>query len=93
MQLVEAGKLLAPAVEDTISAVASEPRLAGAAQLARRYAEAIDTADDHPQALRELGPRLLDALAAIGATKTAAKAVTAANAPGRLTQLRAAHGA
>ena len=66
-----AADLLAPAVEATLQALELGPADAAAAQLARRYARAIDQARDPAWAARWLAPPLLDALVQLGATPAA----------------------
>ncbi len=66
--------LLAPVVAESVAALTLAPQDAAAARLARRYAEAIDAAEDTDAALDTYGPKLLAALAALGATPTARKA-------------------
>lgn len=63
--------LLVPAVEVTVAALALGGADAGAAQLARIYASALDSAADQALAIRRFGPLLLDALRELGATPAA----------------------
>ncbi len=68
---------IAPMVERTIAALDLEPEdaalYAGAVQLARRYADAIDGLDDDqlPRLIGTIGPSLLKALEALRATPAA----------------------
>jgi len=48
---------------------------AAAVVLAKRYAKAIDWADDHDQALKDFGPKLLAVLAQLRCTPAARGAV------------------
>lgn len=121
--LRSADELVAPAVAETLATLTLAEPDAGAAQLARRYAAAIDNAADIAEQLRQavedvdgdapirqriqalavrvdahqvlvdLGPKLLTALEALGATPRA-RALTAKGAGGpatvgRLAKLRA----
>jgi hypothetical protein len=60
--------LLLPAVEATIAALGLAAEDAGAAEVARRYAGAMDSARDQAWAARWLGPLLLKALEELRAT-------------------------
>jgi hypothetical protein len=95
-RLRDAGELLGPAVEASLAALKlGEPDQA-AAQLARRYAAAIDEAESPAAALRALGPLLAKALEALGATPAARKGLprqAERAAPSKVAQLRAAHAA
>ena len=83
---------LAPAVAETIDALKLGERDAAAAQLALRYAAAIDQAADPAYALRHLGPLLLRALGELQATPAARPAARPGRAaPNRIAQLRAEH--
>ena len=89
-----ADELLSPAIAETLAALDLKPEDAAAAQLARRYAAAIDAARDPAWAARWLSPLLLDALCALGATPASRHALTkgqrqAPAGPSRLDQLRA----
>lgn len=93
--LRDAAELLAPAVAETLRALDLGPEHAGAVQLARRYAAALDQARDPAWAMRWIGPLLLQSLEALGATPAARAALdkgkTAPPAgPSRLDQLRSA---
>lgn len=96
-----ADALMLPAVREAIAALDTECTDAGAVRLAERYAAAIDEARDWVWAMRWLGPLLLDALEALGATPASRKALLKGEAPhgvtgsgaGGLARLRAArHG-
>jgi hypothetical protein len=88
---------VATAVEKTIKALQLRPEDAGAVQLARKYARTIDGLDDEqlPKVLGVIGPSLLKALQALGATPDsragAAKGGTPDVSPARaaLDELRA----
>jgi hypothetical protein len=67
-------ELLAPAIGETITALELGGKDVAAAQLARRYAAAIDQARSPAAALRALGPLLLKALESLGATPAARSA-------------------
>ncbi len=83
---------LAPAVEESLDALKLGERDAAAAQLARRYAVAIDQAADPAYVLRHLGPLLLRALGELQATPAARPtAKPERSRPNRVAQLRAAH--
>lgn len=82
-----------PKVAETILALGLNPEDAAAAQLARRYAAAIDSAVDPAGTLNELGPKLLAVLEALGATPRARAAVAkgaASTGSGKLSALRLA---
>jgi hypothetical protein len=88
-------ELIAPAIEETIGALKLGPADAGAAQLARRYAEAMDEAADPAWAARWIGPLLLSALTELRATPAARARAARGGKPGapqesRLAQLRGA---
>lgn len=92
-QLRSVDTLLAPAVAAAIAELPLQPADQAAAKLASQYAKAIDDAEDHDQALATYGPKLLAALAALGATPTArrdTKGVTTPNANNPLAAIRAA---
>jgi hypothetical protein len=93
--LRDADELLAPAVEETIEALKLGERDTAAVQLARQYAAMIDQASEPVAALRVMGPQLLKALEALGATPAARARVKPSarerTAPNRIAQLRAAH--
>jgi len=59
------------AVEETARSLSLQSEDAGALQLARRYASAIDS--DDPELLEKLGPKLLAVLVELGATPAARK--------------------
>ncbi len=89
--LRDAGELLAPAVAETVTALGLGGKDAAVAQLARRYAAAIDDAESPGAALRAFGPVLLKTLESMGATPAARAgkaAKPAARPPSRLDQLR-----
>jgi len=99
--LRDASELLWPAVAETLSQLDLGSEHAAAKKLAQRYAQVIDESKDQTYALRWIGPELLKALDALGATP-AAKAqidkLTKKDGPGDgkpngLARLRAAHGA
>ena len=92
--LRDADELLAPAVEETRTALKLTERDTAAAQLARQYARVIDQATDQGYAARWVGPLLLKALESLGGTPMARKG--AADPPGprrpnRVAQMRAEH--
>lgn len=93
-RLQPADRLLAPAVADTIAALTVAPEDAGAVQLARRYAAAIDQADEPADALERLGPKLLAVLESLGATPKGRAALRkeapGAQGRGQLAAIRAA---
>jgi hypothetical protein len=83
---------LAPAVEETIEALKLTGRDAAAAQLARRYAAAIDQAENPASALRWIGPLLLKVLGELQATPATRAARKPERAgPNRVAQLRGQH--
>jgi DNA-binding SARP family transcriptional activator len=87
-------ELLFPSVEASIEALKLSARDAAAAQLARRYAAAIDDAGDPAAALRAFGPLLAKAMEALGATPAARKSAgrqPEQRRPNKIAQLRAAH--
>ena len=77
--LRDASELLWPAVAETLATLDLSSEHAAAAKLARRYAQVIDSMPDHAPrgapdqawAMRWIGPLLLDALEALGATPRA----------------------
>jgi hypothetical protein len=84
--------LLAPAVEETITALELGEADAAVAQLARATARAIDQARDPAYALRWLGPELLRLLMALQATPMSRKAVRpVGRQPSPLDRLRVVH--
>jgi hypothetical protein len=91
--LRDADKLLAPAVERTLSELQLGTVDDAVATLAQRYAAAIDN-DSEGDALTDLGPKLLATLQALQATPAARSRVKVrggANAgPNRLQALREA---
>lgn len=98
--LQDASHLMAPVVEQTISALNLSDKDAAAAQIARRYAACIDWSlragpDKHAWALRWIGPLLQTALDDLGATPAARGRIkTGAPAPSgqrnRVTAIREA---
>jgi hypothetical protein len=99
MTLRDASELLWPAVAETLTQLDLGPEDAAAKKLAQRYAQVIDQATGEAWAMRWIGPLLLDALEALGATPAArARLMKKGDKPGdgkpnRLQQLRAARGA
>lgn len=99
MPIQPADRLLAPALEQTLAALALKPEDAAAAQLARRLAATIDAApagEERGKTLWHLAPQLLTTLKELGATPAARAALTKAitNEPkpvSALEELRAAH--
>lgn len=92
--LRDADELLGPAVDGTLAALKLGERDAAAAQLARRYAAAVDGAKDPAAALRVFGPLLGKALAELHATPASRKGIVKRPeqaGPNRVAQLRAAH--
>lgn len=69
--LRDADDLLAPTMETTLAALGLADTDAAVAQLARRYAQAMDDARDPAWAARWLGPELQRCLEALGATPMA----------------------
>jgi hypothetical protein len=67
----DADELLGPSIEESLAALGLDGAGAGAAQLARSYGRVLDTAADAAGAARWIGPELLRALAALGATPMA----------------------
>jgi hypothetical protein len=89
-------ELIAPFVEETLAALELGDQDAAAAQLARRYAAAIDCAADSSAALRAFGPPLTRLLSELQATPASRK--TASKPPGLkavnpVRDLRTAHAA
>jgi hypothetical protein len=83
---------LTPAIEETLGALQLAERDAAAAQLARRYAVAIDQAADPAYAMRWLGPELLKVLTSLQATPAARPARKPERSrPNQIERLRAAH--
>lgn len=101
--LRDASELIYPAVYETLAVLKLDPdgQDAAAAELAKRYARAIDEASEAKQAnvLRWLGPELLKVLESLGATPAARAAINKKPArtpdakPNGLAALRAARGA
>jgi hypothetical protein len=93
--LRSADELLAPFVDQTLTALELDDKDAAAAQLAAVYARVIDEARDPAWAARWIGPLLLQALAELHATPASRKAgktkEPAKRAPTRVAQLRQAH--
>lgn len=83
LQPVPEASGLTQAVQTTLDALILEPADTGAAELARKYAAAIDdlAPDDMPRLIGTIGPSLLRALEALGATP-AARAKVAGNLTG-----------
>lgn len=92
--ITAADKLLRPAVEATLAALELTDADAALVKLTRRYAHVIDHAEDSLIALERLGPKLLAALQALGATPAyrARRRTGGGDRAGdnRLAQLRAA---
>ena len=93
--LRDASELLWPALAETLTQLDLGSEHAAAKKLAQRYAQVIDEHRDQAYALRWIGPLLLDALEALGATPAARAALTkgakdADAAPSQLEKLRAA---
>ena len=93
--LRDVSDLLWPAVAETIASLDLKPEDAAAKKLAQRYAQVIDTNADQAWAMRWIGPLLLDALQALGATPAARAALTKGakppeDKPNGLAKLRAA---
>ena len=93
--LRDASELLWPSVAETLTQLDLGSEHAAAKKLAQRYAQVIDEHRDQAYALRWIGPLLLDALEALGATPAARAALTKgakpADAPeNQLDKLRAA---
>jgi hypothetical protein len=76
--------LLLPTVQHTIANLTLRPEDSAAATLAERYAASIDA---DPEQLKDLGPRLLATLEALGATPHARAAVSKGGATGGTTKL------
>jgi hypothetical protein len=68
VSLRSADELLLPTVQHTIANLTLRPEDSAAATLAERYAATIDA---NPEQLKDLGPRLLATLEALGATPRA----------------------
>ena len=88
--LVSSDQLVEAAVAETIDALTLAPEDAAATRLARRYAAAIDAAEDPQEAMEKLGPKLLAVLEALGATPRSRAASKPATPAARLEALRAA---
>lgn len=93
--LRDASELLWPAVAETLTQLDLGSEHAAAKKLAQRYAQVIDEHRDQAYALRWIGPLLLDALEALGATPAARAALTKGDKPAdapatQLDKLRAA---
>lgn len=98
MTLRDANDLVLPAVRATIAALPHDRHgeYAAVIKLAEQYAAVIDESSWDPKvrawAMRNIGPLLLDALEALGATPAGRKQeVKATGGPGRLAALRAAY--
>ena len=110
MTVRDASELLYPAVQETLASLGLLGDTAAATKLAQQYAKVIDSQSGHCRgcdsdecrrsqgsawAMRWLGPLLLDALDALGATPRAKAALTkgtkpAETKPSGLAALRAA---
>ena len=93
--LRDASELLWPSVAETLTQLDLGSEHAAAKKLAQRYAQVIDEHRDQAYALRWIGPLLLDALEALGATPVAQAALTKGAKPAdaqenQLDKLRAA---
>ena len=93
--LRDASELLWPALAETLTQLDLGGEHAAAKKLAQRYAQVIDEHRDQAYALRWIGPLLLDALEALGATPVARAALEKGAkpdnaAPNQLDKLRAA---
>jgi hypothetical protein len=75
--LRSADGLVSPAVAEAIQALPLAPEDAGAMQVARNLAQAIDDAipEERVDVLARLAPKLLDALESLGATPRARAAI------------------
>lgn len=92
-KLVSTDGLVGTAVAEALRTLELTAEDAAAAVLARRYAAAIDSADDQAEILKELGPRLLTVLESLGATPKARammKKGAGGGGQGKLAQFRAA---
>jgi hypothetical protein len=91
--LRDASELLWPAISVTLTQLDLTEEHAAAKKLAQRYAQVIDQHDDQAWAMRWIGPLLLDALTALGATPVAQAAIAkkggSADAEDPLSKLRA----
>lgn len=89
-----ASDLLLPAVQETIAKLVLTPEDTAAATLAEHYARTIDAASEELEAdtLKELGPKLLGCLEALGATPRARallrKGVPGNGGPTKLQEIR-----
>lgn len=75
--LRDASHLIGPALSETIRNLPTKPEDAAAIKLAETYARSIDGASDEPDVLRDLGPKLLAVLEALGASPRARAALAA----------------
>jgi hypothetical protein len=84
---------LVPAVEESVAALGLGGEHAAAVQLARRYAEVIDQAENPVYALRWVGPLLLRVLTELQATPASRVGVRkpVPERPNQVQRLRAAH--
>lgn len=93
-QLRSVDGMLGPAVSEMLRKLDLSPEDVAAARLAKKYAEAIDAAEDPQEALEKLGHRLLAALESLGATPKARALIKKGGASNggesKLAQLRAA---
>lgn len=76
MAVRDASELIWPAVDATLRELDTKPEDAAARKLAECYAKTIDQARDQAWAMRWIGPLLLQALEALGATPAARAAMT-----------------
>lgn len=93
-RLQSAETLMCTAVHEAVKALQIGPEDSAAVRLALLYAAAIDSNDDQAAytALNDMGPKLLSALDALGATpksRGARKGVPPSRAQSRLEALRA----
>lgn len=72
----DASELLWPSVAETLATLELGSQDAGARKLAERYAQVIDRSASQAEAMRTLGPLLLKALDALGATPEARARIT-----------------
>jgi hypothetical protein len=88
-------QMLLPAVKETVAALEITDKDAALIRLAEHYAATIDNAAENKRyyAVRDVGPLLLSALQALGATPVIARTQDkpAAPAVSKLAALRAAH--
>lgn len=84
-----ARKSLLASVDQAVAAGKLEPTDVAAVELARSYAERIDTSSDPEVALEKLGPKLLAALTALGLPAPRAAAAKSADEPRAIDPLAA----